>query len=206
MAKLELQVKVDDIIKVSINPLLKELGFKKSSRNFYKEVGNFGLCFNIQSSIYNDENEVRFTFNTGIVFPDIYELFYDLKLSKFPKEYDCIQRRRIGSLMNTSDYWYIIKKDTNLTNVHEEVKLHMEEYVIPYFLKFNCNENIFDLILIKNLPKAPNEDAFFAGFCILFGDKKYGEGLLRDHYLKHDNEDYLKRLERFAKKLETKIP
>ena len=79
-----LQKKLDKAIKDVITPALKKEGFRKSGRNFYKEIEHYGLCFNIQSSLYNHSEEVRFTLNTGIFIPAIYELFFDEKSVTFP--------------------------------------------------------------------------------------------------------------------------
>lgn len=81
-----MQKKLDEIIKEIISPVFKLSGFKKQSRNWYKQLNDFGLCFNIQSSIYNDQLEIKFTFNSGIFHPEAYSIINETSIPDFPKE------------------------------------------------------------------------------------------------------------------------
>jgi hypothetical protein len=201
MTKILLQKRLDEIIKAIITPVLKELGFKKSSRNYYKELVHFGLCFNVQSSIYNDEKEIKFTFNTGIFIPELYEAFFNYDIPKFPKEYECFNRKRIGELMNTSDYWYTISENTNLENLMGLIKNHIYSFVVPYFQSFNKDKDIIDLYNSRADFKVPYDFAILIGFMILYGDKGEGEKLLREHYSNNVNSSYAKTIINYSNKL-----
>ncbi|GLC31180.1 DUF4304 domain-containing protein [Clostridium omnivorum] len=201
MGKLFLQELLDEIIKETITPELKKSGFKKLARNYYKGFEHFGLCFNIQSSHYNYEEEIKFTFNTGIFVPDLYVIYYNCELPKFPKEYECFNRRRIGELMNSSDYWYTISANTNFEALKNQIKAHFDEFIHPYFLKFNKDKDIIDLYYSKTYSKAPYDYAFLSGFIILYGNHKHGEQLLREHYGNITNDAYRETIRRYSNKL-----
>jgi hypothetical protein len=143
---MDLQKKVDKIIKAVIQPTLKSNGFKKTGRNWYKDLGEFGWCFNIQSSLYNSQDEVKFTFNTGIFVEKSYKLIYNGSLPKFPKEYECVIRQRIGTIKKKNDIWYYLNNETNIGDLIKSIQNDIEEYIIPYFNKFISIENIVDSI------------------------------------------------------------
>jgi hypothetical protein len=201
MAKLFLQERLDEIIKEIITPELRISGFKKSGRNYYKNLEHFGLCFNIQSSLYNHEEEIKFTFNTGIFVPELYGIYYNHELPKFPKEYDCFNRKRIGQLMNITDQWYSISGNTDLGMLKDKIKGHIDDFIYPYFSTFNKDEDILDLYYSKTYSKAPYDYAFLSGFLILYGNPKHGEQLLREHYSSITNEVYCETIRIYSKKL-----
>jgi len=205
LAKLVLQNELDGIIKDIITPILKVRGFRKSSRNYYKEIADFGLCFNIQSSLYNHEQEVKFTFNTGIFIPRVYELYFGRPKPKFPKEYDCFCRKRISQLMNSSDHWYSIKEDTNIDELEDNIYKHIKKFVLPHFELFQSNEDVMKLFYDKAFSKGPNDYALLSGFLIIFGNKVDGEELLREHYNSATNENYRNILTKYADKLGVNI-
>ncbi|GMK37449.1 hypothetical protein PCCS19_05030 [Paenibacillus sp. CCS19] len=125
------------IVNEIITPRMKNLGFKKSSYNYYKKVDdNVGVCFNLQGNKYNDREEARFTFNVGTFLPNAYEVYINLnsntELPKFPKEYNCIDRKRIGQLKHTTDLWYTLNPSTDIETIHKEVSNDLDHYIIPY--------------------------------------------------------------------------
>lgn len=197
-----LQKNLDQIIKDIITPALKKEGFKKSGRNYYKKIDHYGLCFNIQSSLYNHSEEVRFTFNTGIFIPTIYELYYNGELPSFPKEYDCINRKRIGELLGIkTDLWYSITNTTNESDLERQLSSDIEEGIIKYFRDFKCDSNLIDIFNNNNYSKSPNDYVFLSGFIIQFGDAEKGKEFFKDYYYNCKNEVYKKRLFQFALKL-----
>ncbi|MBD3920015.1 DUF4304 domain-containing protein [Paenibacillus sp. PR3] len=130
------------IVTEIITPKMNNLGFKKSSYNYYKKVDDtLGICFNLQPNKYNDQEEVRFTFNVGTFVPNAYEVYINLnsnnELPKFPKEYNCIERKRIGNLKKTTDLWYTLNPSTDIETVHKEVSNDLDHYIIPYIQGIN---------------------------------------------------------------------
>lgn len=197
-----LQKKLDKIIKDVITPTLKKEGFRKSGRSFYKEIEHYGLCFNIQSSLYNHSEEVRFTLNTGIFIPEIYEFFFDQKSVAFPKEYECIQRKRIGELLGLrADLWYSITNDTDENELEIQLSSDIKDGIINYFGNFKCDSDVINIFKNKSFRNSPNDNAMIAGFIILYGDAEKGKEFFKEYYTSCDNEIYKQRLYRYATKL-----
>jgi hypothetical protein len=201
MTKLLLQKELDAIIKEIITPMFKNEGYRKSDRNYYKDFTHHGLCFNIQSSLYNNAQEIRFTFNTGIFVPEIYKIYFNSPIPKFPKEYDCFNRKRIGDLMGTTDYWYSITDQTNIDCLKVCISTHIKTYAIPYLREYKNVEDILKLYRENRFSKAPYDYASLAGLMILFGMKKEGAKLIKNHYHKSSNEGYKGTLKAYAAKL-----
>jgi hypothetical protein len=129
-----LQKELDQIIKDAITPLLKTKGFKKQGRNFFKDLGEIGWCFNIQSSLYSHQENVNFTFNVGIFVPSAYEIYYNEPIPKFPKEYHCIVRKRISELKDVSkEAWYSYNENVISDKLFKQLKADMEGYILPFF-------------------------------------------------------------------------
>jgi hypothetical protein len=138
-----LQKDLEQIIKDDITPLLKAKGFKKQGRNFFKDLGDIGWCFNIQSSLYNHQESVNFTFNVGIFVPSAYEIYYDEQSPKFPKEYDCIVRKRISELKDVSkEEWYSYNEKVISDKLIKQLKADVEGYILPFFNIDNTDELI----------------------------------------------------------------
>ena len=200
MARVELKKKLDEIIKEIISPILKKNGFKKSLRNFYKTITNFGICFNIQSSQSNTSEQIKFTFNISLFIPEIYKIEYESDPPKFPCEYDGFNRKRSGHLIFNEDYWYEINKNTKIEDLKDEIKSQFEKYLIPYINSFKSNDDIINLYKTKKYIKSPEDYRFLSGFLIINNIKDEGEKLLKEHFNNSNNNFYKKRLRDFGKK------
>jgi len=116
--------KIDAIIKERLAPLLKNIGFKKKARNFYREFENRIELINVQSSKWNEGNEGQFTINVGVYYPEISEITDALPVKGMPKEYDCTVRERIGLLMpENKDKWWKIDSSSNDSEVSEMLQI-----------------------------------------------------------------------------------
>ncbi|MGF1636826.1 MAG: DUF4304 domain-containing protein, partial [Cyclobacteriaceae bacterium] len=66
MPEANLKEHFDDILRLTIAPALKEMGFKKKGQHFNRQINDIYQCFNIQKSKWNSYNEsLSFTFNVG---------------------------------------------------------------------------------------------------------------------------------------------
>jgi hypothetical protein len=204
MSKSVYQEKLDEIIKTTINPLFKIAGFKKSGRNYYKDMSGFFLCFNIQSSIYNSQEEIRFTFNTGVFLPESCKIYFGERLPEFPKELYCIRRTRIGHLKGIGDYWYKIHQDIDLNYLRKEIDTDLKDYVFPYFESLKTLEDIENLHSQISPKGDPQEVALYSIFLIQRG-KTEGIQLLRDHFNNAYNEGYKFMLKTIAQDLNVEL-
>lgn len=129
----------NDIFKQAVkvaHQLLKPLGYKKKGNNFYRLDGEIGCLLNFQRSIYNDSNYIRFTLNIALDAPKIRVFQFPKTNADYPCEAECVIRLRIGQLLpEKQDYWYEITPYTDEEKLYAELKIHIEQYIIPYFSK-----------------------------------------------------------------------
>jgi len=154
--------KIDAIIKESLAPLLKNNGFKKKARSFYREFDNRIELINVQASKWNQGSEGQFTVNVGVYYPEVSEITDALPVKGMPKEYDCTVRERIGLLTpGKKDKWWKIDSSSNDSTVSENVAKLVDELCFPWL------EKMSDLDTVKS-HLAKNNRAFVAAGIALF--------------------------------------
>ena len=130
------EIKFEKIIREGFQELLKPLGFKKKGINFYLRLEAIGQIINVQKSAFGNRDNISFTINTGIFVPVIWLAFYDKSekgIPEFPKEQECLIRKRIGNLRNREDVWYEIQEHTDELQLIEEIRKNLKEFILPYF-------------------------------------------------------------------------
>ena len=139
----EISKKIDDIINLDLKALMKAKGFKKKARNFYKELdGGVFLLVNVQGSMYNDNQDARYTVNLGVFFPEIYELVGFGNVAKVPSVPDCSISKRIGHLKpEKTDYWWQLTPASNLQQLATNLSASVEQYGLPWLQR---NSSIAD--------------------------------------------------------------
>jgi len=60
---------IDEVVKLGLAPLLKERGFRKSSRDFQRRVDENWQIVNVQASQGNVGTAGKFTLNLGVYLP-----------------------------------------------------------------------------------------------------------------------------------------
>lgn len=149
MLEANLKQHFDNILKLTIAPALKEMGFKKKGQHFSRQVNDIYQCFNIQKSKWNSYNEsLSFTFNIG---------FYSELLNKilrgsgaqtdFPNTTDCFIQGRLGSISHSRDHWYELSNRIKFESVNAAVKSDIENYLNIFFNKYNSLDNLKGLVL-----------------------------------------------------------
>jgi len=179
--------------------------FKKRARNFYCLRQHYGICFNIQSSLYNSQEEIRFTFNVGIFIPPAYEVFYGPPLPVFPKEYDCLVRNRIGCLMNGKDKWYSLTDCSSIEVTKNEIHSDLNNYFIPFIKDIGTAKDVIEREVFK-LRKNPNSgDGVYrlqvATAAIKVGGIEDGVKIIKREYANSDNDSFKKLTRNIAEKL-----
>jgi Domain of unknown function (DUF4304) len=166
------ETKFDRIIKEGFQELLKPLGFKKKTNNFYLKLDTIGQIINVQKSQWGTKDSISFTINTGIFVPEYWLAFYnfsDKGLPDYPTEPECLIRKRIGMLRKQDDTWYDIKERTDEIQLIAEMKNNLTEFILPYFNRLNSRE--------KMLYEIENEDMMLTplGKLIVYGELKLFE-------------------------------
>ena len=119
---------------MELKALMKANGFKKRARNFYKEIdGGVFLLVNVQGSMYNDNQDARYTVNLGVFFPEIYEMVGFGNVGAIPSVPDCSITKRIGHLKpEKTDYWWQLKPSSNLQQLAADLSRTVEQYGLPW--------------------------------------------------------------------------
>ena len=122
---------------------MKAKGFKKKARNFYKELdGGVFLLVNVQGSMYNDNQDARYTVNLGVFFPEIYEMVGFGNVATVPSVPDCSISKRIGHLKpEKTDYWWQLTPASNLQQLATDLSASVEQYGLPWLQR---NSSISD--------------------------------------------------------------
>ncbi|TGM68660.1 DUF4304 domain-containing protein [Leptospira meyeri] len=198
---------LEKIVKEIYSPNFKNLGFKKKSRNWYKDFKNFGICINIQSSRYNDQANLKFTINTGIFNVESFKLFYQSEPPIFPKEYDCFNRVRIGEILRNGDYWYSLTLNTNIEKLKEKIEFDLRNQLNPYLIKLsNFNELIEFLSLMTNTNFRPSpEFPYHAIFLIKNNRINEGANILKHAYQNAENQNYKNKILRIMTELKVEL-
>lgn len=134
---------LEHVIARTITPTLKEAGFKKSGRNFYRSMGDVGWCFQLETSRANTENEVHFTFDVGIFVPEAAILLTGIAVPKFPKAYDCLLKKRVSELRGLQgEHWYELTLESDERMLEATLKEHIQKNVLPFFEAYPSVESV----------------------------------------------------------------
>ena len=100
----------DNIVKGSVTPVLKPLGFRKSALNYHRRHKDVVQVVNLQSSHGSTWDEKQFYVNVGLAFDAVCQLS-DSEILEKPKESECSSRGtrdRLDKLLsNVPDRWSV---------------------------------------------------------------------------------------------------
>lgn len=139
--------KEKQVIDGYLKPKLKDEGFKKSGKTWWKSKGDFYIVINMQDSQYNTFDEVCFCFNIGIA---LTKKIADPTKKKIT-HYDTVVSLREASYLNSSrrthkfrhGLGYLITAHTNVEEFTEQLKADFESDIFPILNKL---ENIDDCL------------------------------------------------------------
>ncbi|MDP3393074.1 DUF4304 domain-containing protein [Sediminibacterium sp.] len=172
------ELKFDKIIKDGFYEILKPLGFKKKSNNFYLKLNTIGQIINVQKSAFGNKDSISFTINTGIFVPEYWLAFYnysDKGLPYYPTEPECLIRKRIGDLRNQHDTWYDIKERTDEQLLIDEMKKNLTSFILPYFDRLNSTEKMLQELDKADMMMTP------LGKLIIYGELKQFDKAKREY-------------------------
>lgn len=156
---------IDGIIKAELAPLLKQCGFKKKARNFYREHSDRTDVINIQASQWNEGLKGKFTVNVGVYFPAISELTEASPVKSLPKEYNCTIRERIGLITEENrDTWWEVNPETDQKIVANDLALKVNSVCLPWL------ESMADLDNVKSGVVKNNRAIVAAGISLHQGN------------------------------------
>jgi len=128
-------------IKDYLKPKLKELGFKTTGNNWWKNMNEFFVVINLQNSQWNEKNELSFCFNLGIALTEKLEDKEKKKATHFdlavPLREDAFLRKDRLKHKYRQDSWlgYLINEKTEIEDFIKEFKIDFEENILPKLLR-----------------------------------------------------------------------
>jgi hypothetical protein len=182
-----------------IFPWFKENGYKKQGKNFSKPMNEYSICFNIQAHSFNSVDNVRFTFNTGIFLPTVHEVIYNSK-SKFPKEYECLERKRIGQIKGQNDLWYELNSKANFEQVRETIINDLDLSLKPYLIGLE-NLDLVERYLNMDIRLYHPDYLLVAVFLFLNSHKERAQEMIINYYKEIKNQPVQNVINRFEIKI-----
>lgn len=180
--KREFQKEFDEIIKRTIVPFFKGLGFKKNGNGFNRKTHDIVQMANIQKSQWNHMDNVSFTFNIGFFNEDIYKDSWDKAAPNFVREYDCQVHFRLGHITKQRDYWYELNEKVAVDKLENEIIDHLDNFVKPILESVQSTKSIKEFITTNADLKRTIPTAYQILLLLKTGDRDTAERLLREEY------------------------
>lgn len=139
-----LKTDFDEIFKGVIMPFFKDLGFKRKTQHFARQINDITQCFNVQKSQWNSYHDsLSFTFNLGFYNKTIRTLSWGQEIpTEFPKTTDCFIQDRLGTYSHKRDQWYELSKRVDRNKVAEQVKNDLDKYLKPLFDEYQSLDDL----------------------------------------------------------------
>lgn len=181
----KLKTDFDQICKEAIIPFFKQLGFKRKSLHFARQINDVTQCFNVQKSKWNSYNDsVTFTFNFGFYNADISSIISDKEIQlDFPKTYDCFIQNRLGIFSHNRDHWYTVSKNIEAVKTTEQIKTDLEMYLKPIFEKYNSLDSLKLFLAKDEKDVSPTLSPYYLiAFYMLTDQVEKGIQTIREQY------------------------
>lgn len=181
-----LKKEFDEICKEAIIPFFKEIGFKRKTLHFTRQINDITQCFNVQKSKWNSYNDsVTFTFNFGFYNEDISSFVAESEINNdFPKTSDCFIQNRLGFFSHQRDHWYTITKNIDSTTTAENIKSDLEKYLKPIFESYTSLETLKQFIEKDEKYISPTLSAYYIiAFYMLTNQKEKGQQTIKEQYI-----------------------
>lgn len=161
-------MEINDIIKVYLNPFLKEHGFKKYANGWVRELEDGVFSIVIQKGRYNSKNAASW----GVRLNALPHSFEEIKKNKYPIEIMASSKTQIGirdllplegvfhELLGTFFYFdiqLVPNEDMTVEMLGEKVVTLFEEYVIPFSEDINSVSDFETAVEKVNSEKRPHE-------------------------------------------------
>jgi hypothetical protein len=134
---------IDEVLRLGPAPLLKQAGFKKLARRFFRTDSTSTAHLDFQASQWNVSARARFTINLGRYFPSVAEANGQPIVEDSAKQRLLSAGTRIGHLLpDPQDHWWSIEPDTDLNSLATELVAIIEKYALPYLERISTLEGV----------------------------------------------------------------
>lgn len=142
---------LSEIIKQSIQPFLKQLGFKKKGLQWNRDRGEFVDVVTVQEAKHSTPEKLVFTVNLGVFVKPFYEAVWRKSPNGFATEADCAVRVRLGDLIQGKPYgdaldqwWQVEPSALDNGEIGKEIEKALRELGIPFLERFDNFGKIAD--------------------------------------------------------------
>ena len=146
--KTQIERRHKNLVAQHVTPLLREAGFRKKGTEYSRAREGLSHLVSIQTSQWNDQNELGFTINCGVLVPGVIEVYANKKVGA-PKIEDCSMHIRIGSLTaQKTDLWWSLKESAQQTDsgIGQDVADKLHELILPFLDQFNTTSDVIDFL------------------------------------------------------------
>jgi hypothetical protein len=132
-----ISARIDDVIARDLALRLKEDGYRKSGRTFYRAAVDHTRVVNVQGNKWNEGDEGSFAINLDVYFPIVAALGGGpAARGAFPKEYECSIRARLGEGAHEfRDHWWSVRPADDVALVARVVGAAWNDYGRSWFEK-----------------------------------------------------------------------
>jgi Domain of unknown function (DUF4304) len=143
-----MELALKEVIKTHIQPVLKEMGFKKKGNYFYKKSDDFMYAFYVPIDREYTENGAYFTVQFGI-YSEALETMLGREIQTFPKGYDFILNESVLTHICDKDDRYLLENTTNLDVFGKKMQDDFIQ-ILPFLNRFSTLETLMDYCLEHN--------------------------------------------------------
>jgi hypothetical protein len=143
-----MELALKEVIKTHIQPVLKEMGFKKKANYFYKKKGDFIYTIYVPIDREYTENGAYFTVQFGI-YSEALEIMLGREIKAFPKGYDFILNQNALTLCHRQYDRYLLENTTNLDDFGKKMQDDILQ-ILVFFNHTTALETFIDYCLKHN--------------------------------------------------------
>jgi len=133
---------IDEVVSLGISPILREHGYKKLRRHFFRETSEGTLHLVVQASQFNAPDRARFTINLWSYLPAIAAQNGEVLISE-PQKQRGHAGIRIGHLLPIQeDFWWDVASSSEVRSVAVDVEQAIRAYALPYLISISDIEGI----------------------------------------------------------------
>ena len=130
---------LDDILKLTVDPLLRARAFRRKGRTWNRQRNGLVDVVDFQASKMSEVGREEFTINAGVFAPEFFHAVWRKRAPTFVREAECVVRARIGDLLppgapnrGLDRWWSLDSPETQIVSqrrVEEALTVHF----IPFF-------------------------------------------------------------------------
>ncbi|MBD2756582.1 DUF4304 domain-containing protein [Spirosoma validum] len=135
MAATELISSFEGLLKDTVHPFFKELGFKRKTKHWARQTNDIVQAFNVQRGLYSSYyNSLSFTLNIGFYNEQIFrEVWNREDVPIFPKYYSCPLNFRLGIVSHQGDHWYELSSRVSMEELKNRLASDLDQFAYPLF-------------------------------------------------------------------------